>query len=428
MMSDSTIKFGYSGQGRLLRDQPISYLMSEALSNPRLISLAAGFVDYQTLPVSELSELMCELCGNVESGRSGLQYGTTQGLPGLRQLAFEHLAELDGLTSEQMPGGPGQMVISTGSQQMLHLLAELLLDPGDIVITAWPSYFVFTSALAGFGVSIRGIDMDDGGLVPQKLESLLAAFDAAGQLGKVKIVYICSYHQNPTGLTLSEDRRSALFDIVKRYSKRHKILLIEDAAYRQLTYEDDRPGSIKRFDTSNEYVAMLSTFSKPFAPGLKTGCTLLPGDLVEKVIFAKGGHDFGSANLCQHLLERAMSKGIYQRHVEALCQSYAIKRDAMLESLEAKFGDTNDIHWTYPTGGLYVWLTLPKHINTSRDGVLFKKAIEEGVLYVPGEYCYPNDPTREPPRNTIRLSYGVPTVEQIHEGVERLARTVNLHY
>jgi len=212
------------------------------------------------------------------------------------------------------------IVVTTGSQQMLFMLTDLIIDPGDIVITEWPSYFVFTGTLESAGAQVRCVDIDDQGMIPEKLDALLAQLTESGDLPRVKMVYTCDYHQNPTGITLSTERRPQILDIVKRYSQHPnadgRILLLEDAAYRELTFEGDPPPSIKKFDTTNEYVALLQTFSKPFSPGLKTGYGLLPQGLVEPVLLQKGNHDFGSNNLSQHLVLAAMKQGVYAEHVD----------------------------------------------------------------------------------------------------------------
>ena len=140
----------------------------------------------------------------------------------------------------------------------------------------------------------------------------------------------------------------------------------------------------------------------------------------------KDGRDFGSANLSQHLLLHALQQGAFEKQVKTLCDAYTKKRDAMLEALDEYLGDfmPGETHWTHPTGGLYVWLTLPESIDTSRGSKLFTRAIELGMLYVPGAYCYPADPTRKVPTNQIRLSFGVPTIEQNREGVRLLAQAI----
>jgi len=425
-MTDQASQFAFSARAGRATRQPISYLMSQAVTNPDLISLAAGLVDYQTLPGAEARDLLNEMLADPARARTALQYGTTEGLAELRTELLAHLAGLDGLTPADLNASPDDIIVASGSQQILFMLTDILVDPGDIVITAWPSYFVYTGTLAAAGARVRCVDMDSGGMIPGALEALLGQLADQGLLPRVKIVYLVSYHQNPTGITLAADRRQPILRILREHSRDHRILLIEDAAYRELTFEGDPPRSIKSYDRANQYVALLQTFSKPFSPGLKTGYGLLPRDLVEAVILQKGNHDFGSANFCQHLLLAAMRTGVYQRHLDELRRQYAAKRHAMLEALAEHLGDfaRGQTHWTRPSGGLYVYLTLPEDMDTGREGPLFARAIEEGMMYVPGEYCYGPDPSRTVPRNTMRLSFGVASVDQIRQGIERLARAI----
>lgn len=419
-------KFAFSARAARARQQPISFLMSQAVTNPELISLAAGLVDYDTLPGGEAGALLNEMLCDPARARAALQYGTTEGLAELRDELLRHLAALDGLSPADLGASADDVIVASGSQQLLFMLTDILVDPGDVVVTAWPSYFVYTGTLEAAGAQVRCADMDSDGVIPQSLEAVLDQLETDGLLPCVKIVYLVSYHQNPTGITLSADRREPVLEIVRDYSRDHRILLIEDAAYRELTFEGRPPRSIKSYDTANESVALLQTFSKPFSPGLKTGYGLLPRDLVEAVILQKGNHDFGSANLCQHLVLAAMRTGVYERHLDVLRRQYAAKRDAMLAALEEHLGDLapGRTRWTRPSGGLYIFLTLPEDMDTGRDGALFARAIEQGVLYVPGEYCYGPDPWRDLPRNTIRLSFGVAGIDDIRLGVERLARAI----
>ncbi len=427
-MNDQPFKQGpaflLAGRGQRCHEQPISYLMAEAVGNPALISLAAGLVDYDTLPGPETAELATRILADADHAKIALQYGTTDGLKSLRKRLLDHMAALDGETAESLNAHIEQLVVSTGSQEMLFLLADILLDPGDIVLTGWPSYFVFTGTLESAGARVRAIEMDEEGIIPNALEQRLADLDAAGELSRVKMLYLVTYHQNPTGITLAADRKPAILDIVRRYSRDHRILILEDAAYRELTYEGTPPPSFRKFDRAGEYTAVLQTFSKPFAPGLKTGYGLLPRELIAPLTVQKGNIDFGSANLCQHLLDEAMATGLYTHHLTRLCRAYAEKRDTMLNALNKHLGELDGASWTHPTGGLYVWLTLPESMDTGRHGELFRRAIDEGMLYVPGEFCFGPDETRRKPTNTIRLSYGIARLEAIEEGIARLARAI----
>ncbi len=428
MESDRPAGFRFSARAVRTGAQPIGELMAAAVENPELISLAAGLVDQDTLPSEPSRELADRLLRSPAAKRS-LQYGATAGLDRLRRTLFDHMLRLDRLAGDRTAATEDDVVITTGSQQLLFLLTDVLVDLGDIVITGWPSYFVYTSALAGLGVEVRCVDLDRDGIIPERLESLLADLADRGELHRVKILYVIPDHQNPTGITLAPERRPALLDVVRRYSHDHRILVIEDAAYRELTYEGEPAASLKSYDPANELVALCQTFSKPFSPGLKTGYGLLPRDLVSPVLLQKGGHDFGSANFPQHLLQEAMEEGLYHDHVAALRRAYAAKRDAMLEALASAFRDfpPGSVRWTRPAGGLYVWVTLPEDVATGPRSALFRRAVDRGVLYVPGTYCYPDDPQRRVPGHTLRLSFGSPTVEQIRTGVHRLADAVRDH-
>lgn len=420
--------FIFSERARRTVEQPIGYLMAQAVENPSLISLAAGLVDYPTLPSAEVAELSARILGGEgPETKTPLQYGTTEGLTELRRRMLERSERLDGLEPGGYGAGLEDVIITTGSQQFLYILTDILVDPGDIVICSWPSYFVYTGALKTMGAEVRCVDIDQDGMVPGALESLLERLESEGKLSRVKIVYVVDYHQNPTGITLSEERRARILGLVKNFSREHRILLLEDSAYRELTYEGKAPRTIKSFESENRYCALAQTFSKSFSPGMKTGYGILPRDLVAPLLLQKGSHDFGSANLCQHVLLAALESGLYERHVEELCRHYTHKRDAMLRCLESGLGSlrSRGLRWTRPTGGMYVWLSLPEGVDTRFDSPLFERALKEGVIYVPGACCYPDDPTRTAPIHEMRLSFGEASIENIERGIELLARAVH---
>lgn len=405
-------------------EQPISYLMAAAVGNRDLISFAAGLVDYDTLPVRETAQATARVLER--SGRVALQYGTTTGEAGLRAAVLEHVCQLEGRPAEAMSLTPEDVVVTTGSQQALYLMTDVLVDPGDLVITANPSYFVYAGLLKSFGADVRAVPMDADGLDVEALERLINNLEQRGELGRLKLVYCQSYFQNPTGLTLAAGRRERLVRVVEQASERagHRVMLLEDAAYRELAFDEaaDLP-SLKAFDPRNESVATTYTFSKPFAPGMKTGYALLPRDLRDAVVHQKGNHDFGSPNLCQAVLREAMRSGDYAAHVGRLRESYRERRDLTLRALEKHFGDLGAT-WTIPAGGLYVWMTLPEAVSTDRDSALFTKALGKNVLYVPGSFCYWPDKGGQMPRNRIRLCYGVVPRDRIEPGIERLAGAV----
>jgi 2-aminoadipate transaminase len=395
-----------SSKARRTKEQPISFLITAALRNPRLINLAAGLVDPLTLPVEECDAITRRLFSDTSRGRATLQYDTTLGLAELRRAMLAHIGQLEGLKPGEMGLTENDLVVTTGSQQALYLIGDVLIDPGDIVIAANPSYFVYSGALASLGAQVMAVPMDDEGMDVDAVERLLGRLEHLGWLERVKLVYCTSYYQNPTGLTLSAERRPRLLEIVRRFSKRHRILILEDAAYRELRYDGPAHRSVKSYDTENRFTIISQTFSKPFAPGLKLGYTAAPPDLMHAILQQKGNHDFGSANVTQHIALEAMRDGSYGRHVEVLRAAYRAKRDAMVAALERSMPKAPGLLWTEPHGGLYVWLTLPDGLDTSRESPMFRACVDAGVLYVPGDYCYHPDEHGRVPTNHVRLSFG----------------------
>ncbi|MFM8272557.1 MAG: PLP-dependent aminotransferase family protein [Gemmata sp.] len=410
-----------SGKSRRTTDSPISYFIQKALDTPNLISFAAGLVDEGSLPVAEVGAAVAEVMRDPVAGRAALQYGSTQGLPALREQVLDLVCGADKVRPSEVSLTPADVCITTGSQQLLYLLGEVLFDPGDIVITEAPSYFVFHSLLQSHGARVLTVPMDGGGMRVDALEALLERLSRSGELSRVKVIYTVDYFQNPTGLTLAVDRRARLVELAKAYSTGHRIVILEDAAYRELRFAGDDLPSVKSFDRANEFVVYTSTFSKPCAPGLKTGYALVPPDLMGPMMHLKGSHDFGSANLSQHIASRMIASGAYAKHAEELRAVYRRKRDAMVRALGAEFADLPAARWTVPAGGFYVWLTLDG-TDTGPSGPLVPAALTAGVLYVPGEFGHVSDAGGRVPNNECRLCFGIATEEQVVEGVRRLRR------
>ena len=413
-----------SKQALRTADSPISYFIRKAIETQGLISLAAGLVDESSFPTADLADATASILNDPESARIALQYGSTQGLPALREQILQMVCTADGVRPAELNLSAKDVVLTTGSQQLLYLLGEALFDPGDIVICEAPSYFVYHGVLQTRGVKTLAVPMDEGGMDVDALEVLLARLDKSGEIAKLKLIYTVDYYQNPTGLTLAGERRPRLVELAKKYSRQHRILILEDAAYRELRYDGPDLPSIKKFDTTNEYVVYTSTFSKPCAPGLKTGYALMPQDLLGVVLNLKGNHDFGSSNLAQHIISRLLACGAYARHVEKLRGVYRVKRDAMLAALSVEFADKPEVTWTIPAGGLYVWTTF-RGISTGPDGEFVKRCLEEGVLYVPGEFGHVPDEHGHMPTDETRLSFGVSSPEQIAEGIRRMRRALD---
>ncbi len=411
-----------SEQAQRTTEQPISQFMKQAIETPGLISLAAGLVDEPSLPTTEIARAVADVFADPATAKAALQYGTTQGLAALRQAILARYAHDDGLSLDSLSLTADDVLMTNGSQQLLYILSECLLDPGDIVITEAPSYFAYHSVLVSLGAEVIGVPMDEHGMRIDQLETLLLRLEQTGKLGRVKIIYTVDYFQNPSGLSLSAERRRHLLELTRRFSQRQRILILEDAAYREMRFDGPDVRSVKCLDTTNEYVAYTSTFSKPCSPGIRVGFGLLPRDLMKSALRIKGNHDFGSANLNQHIALQLLKTGSYDRHVIALREAYRAKRDAMVEALTAAFREWPTVKWITPAGGMYCWLRFPDAVPTGPGSPLMEDSLREGVMYVPGEFCHVPDASGRLPKNEIRLCYGVATVAQIKEGVRRLAK------
>jgi 2-aminoadipate transaminase len=409
--------------------QAISFLMQQAVENPNVISLAAGLVDPSTLPIDETRDVMESLLGDVDLARAALQYGTTQGSERMRKQAAALFNRLEGLSDSPLatrhsPLDPSQIILTTGSQQLLSLVGEVLLDPGDICFVAAPTYFVFLSVLQGLGARTIPIAADENGMRMDLLEQELERLQTAGELSRVKLIYAVSYYENPSGISLSEARRRELVEIAERWSKDQRIFVLEDAAYRELRYDGPDRRSVWSFDESKETVILAQTFSKSFSPGLRVGFGIVPKALVKPICDRKGNEDFGSSHFVQRLVCGVLESGRYDSHVEQVRTSYREKRYRMLAAAEKYFRDLPEVTWVRPTGGLYVWMSLPGRIETGFDSPLFKQATKiDGVMYVPGELSY-GGPAGTRKRNQMRLSFGVDSPDRIEEGIRRLAAAV----
>jgi 2-aminoadipate transaminase len=403
----------------------ITNLMQTALENPGMISLAAGFVDQQSLPVEVAARSVSAILGDAEEGRRSLQYGTTIGHPGLRARLIERLERTEGVPKGTYQEAIARTVVTTGSAQLIYLICEALLDPGDIVLVESPTYFVFLGPVETRGARAVRVPIDDQGLRIDALERTLARIHAEGRLDRVKLIYTIPEHANPTGISLARERRIPLVELARRWSiaANRRIFVLEDAAYHGLSFGVQEPPSLWSLDQDRdgETVILARTFSKTFSPGVKIGYGVLPRGLIDPILRLKGNHDFGSANFNQQLLEHALASGDYDRHVAGLRELYGKKRDVFLGALERHLGPIrSDVHWTHPKGGLFVWMTVPEGLDTGFEGPLFTRCLKEGVLYVPGEYAFAPEPGPVP-RNHLRLTFGVPGIAELTEGARRLA-------
>ena len=416
---------GLSRLGQRTTEPPISWLMSTALARPNLISLAAGFTDRESLPVSEVRELLDGLLGSAKTGRVALQYGTTAGDAGLRQLIGEHLHRQDGGSVPASLYSPERTFISSGSQQLLYLLSECLCDPGDLVLLEDPAYFVYLGIVQSHGLECRGIPLASDGIDLGHLERTLELLKRSGAIRRLKLLYLVTYFQNPTGVSAVWEKKAAALELLRRYEKAagHPIYLLEDAAYRELRFAGEDVPSLLAANRAADRVIYAGTFSKPFATGVRVGYGVMPERLLKVVLRLKANHDFGTSNLLQQLVKHALASRAYDQHLVTLRARYAHKAAVMVTAIRQHF--PGSVEWEPPRGGLYVWARLPKTVKSGMKSKLFRAALRHDVLYVPGELCYADDPTRAKPNHEMRISFGGASVPDIRTGIARLGATLH---
>jgi 2-aminoadipate transaminase len=319
---------------------------------------------------------------------------------------------------------PERLLITSGSQQLLYMTAEALCDEGDVVLVEDPTYFVYLGILQSRGLRARGVRLERDGLDLAHLEKVLQSLKRSGDLPRVKLFYLISYFQNPTGVTTSFEKKRGALKLLKRFERAagHPIYLLEDAAYRELRFAGKDTPSALAVSGAAECVIYAGTFTKPFATGARVGCGILPEPVFSAVKHIKGNHDFGTANLLQQLFARAMASGAHERQVARLQKRYAHKARVMKQAIAKHFPPS--VEWWEPAGGLYFWARLPKNVSTGVKSIVFQTALKNDVLYVPGELCYADDPARRKPNHEMRISFGNASEADIREGIKRLGKVL----
>ncbi len=421
IMGSSNQKISYSELGQKLVPSAIASVMTIALENPDVLSLAAGFTDNHSLPVPEVGEAVKDLLS-----RSGLpeylQYGPNQGRPELRHMLAERLMKQDGVVYNEEDRK--KVFITNGSQQALFLATQVLCDAGDIIFVESPSYFVYLEMLKGEGIEARSLPVtEDGSIDFPGFEKELIGMRESGEIDRVKAIYLVSYFSNPSGESRSEDEKIRLAEVLQRLDE--PIAVIEDAAYRELYFTEEYPArSIVSLDDFKGISRLyLTTLTKPFATGLKIGsgfCT--DKDWLERMLWLKGHHDFGSSNFTQAILENVLSDGSFDSHLRVIRQIYQEKMHTLHIALCDEGLETVGWEWKKPLGGLYLWLKAPEELDTRMGSEFWEACCRNGVLYVPGDLCYGGVKVFD----SVRLSFGVLSEKNLMEAARRFTETAKL--
>ncbi|MBI4723209.1 MAG: PLP-dependent aminotransferase family protein, partial [Candidatus Stahlbacteria bacterium] len=337
-----------------------------------------------------------------------LQYGPTEGYPPLIQQIIKRLAQKEGIHIKE-----NELLITTASQQGLDLVSKIFIDPGDIVIVEMPSYLGGLDALQSYGARFIGIPTDDDGMQVDILAAKLKAMDKP-QMSRIKLIYTVPDFQNPSGVTMSLNRREQLTALAEKYD----LLILEDTPYRELKYEGATLPSIFSI-AGRSRVMMLYTFSKVFCPGMRLGFAIAGEQIIDKLVTAKQSTDLCTSPFNQALLCEMLKGGALDEHIGKIVSVYREKREFMLDTLDkylTPLGLT-DLKWTEPRGGLFLWLTLPDYMDTEE---MLSRALQKNVAYVIGSAFYHDRSVK----NTMRLNFSYPSLEKISEGIKRLSELI----
>lgn len=416
------VPVSFSALGDRALPPTIARLMNQALETPGLLSLAAGFTDNRTQPVAAVQRAVGELVAR-EGEPEYLQYGTNAGRPSLRRLLAERLCRWDrNLVPDQVQES---CFITNGSQQALYLAMQVLGDPGDIVLVDRPSYFVYLEMLRGLGIEAVSIPVDERGKIDSvALEQRLHALGQAGRRDRIKAVYFVSYFSNPSGRSLDATEKRDLARVLRAADC--VVPIVEDAAYRELHYrEPDLTPSVLGDAVWDGFPRLyLSTLTKPFASGLKVGFGVCTDDAWRaKMLHVKGHQDFGSANFNQSVMERVLADGGLDAQLAVIRPAYEAKMQALHRSLVEAGLTELGWRWSEPQGGLYLWLEAPADLDTGLESAFCRDCIEAGVLYVPGDLCFGDEPTR----HQVRLSFGVLGAEDLARAGRRFVAVARRH-
>jgi 2-aminoadipate transaminase len=361
-------------------------------SSPGVISLAGGLPATESFPLEIMEELLGSVLGKY--GGRALQYDASEGWMPLREALVGHLGSRGVTTTAD-----GVLVMS-GSQSLLDGIGKILISPGDVVAVEAPTYLGALQAFNPYEPRYVEIETDDDGLIPESLDGVLGS-------NRVKFVYLVPTFQNPTGRTLTLERRKHVAEILKR----HDALLLEDDPYSDLRYSGEPVPPIKSFAAEN--VVYSTTLSKTFSPGLRVGVCVAPAFIQRWLVTARQGVDLHTNTLAQALAAEYIAGGYLERQLPKIVELYRPRQQAMLDSLERHLPE--DFRWTRPEGGMFVWVEGPKGFDAEE---LQRRVLERGVAFVPGRYFFINE---EAGLATLRMNFTAADPETIEHAVSVIA-------
>lgn len=367
-------------------------------SRPEVVSLAGGMPFVRALPQDLVSDALDRVMR--DSGPTALQYGSGQGVPALRDQILEIMA-LEGISASA-----DDVVVTTGSQQALDLVAKLFIDPGDVILAEAPSYVGAIGVFRSYQASMVHLETDADGLVPEALAEGIRRIRAEGRT--IKFLYTIPNFHNPAGVTLSAERRPEIVRICAEAG----VLILEDNPYGLLHFDEPVPGALRSL--SPDGVIYLGSFSKTLAPGFRVGWALAPHAIREKLVLAAEAAILCPSSFSQLVISQYLSTADWKAQINEFRGVYRDRRDAMLDALGEHLPD---LSWNVPNGGFYVWVTLPNDLDSK---AMLPRAVTELVAYTPGTAFFADGNGR----HNMRLSFCYPTPDAIRLGIRRLATVI----
>jgi len=366
---------------------------------PGILNFAGGLPAPETFPVDAMRAACATVLAEGSAiARPSLQYASSEGLPELRQWVATELGKQGAQVS------PDQVLITTGSQQGLDLIAKVLLDKGSRMLVESPTYLGALQAFTPMQPAVESVESDMGGVSASALRSALQKGE------RPRFMYLLPNFQNPTGRTMDEARRQAVIDVCRE----HGLPIVEDNPYGELWFDAPPPAPL--LARWPEGVVYLGSFSKILAPGLRLGYIVAPPALYPKLLQAKQAADLHTPGFNQRVVAEVIKDGFLDRHVPTIRARYHAQRDAILAALARELGPTG-AEWTQPVGGMFVWVRLPEGLNAQ---ALLPKAVDAGMAFVPGAPFFAD----EPDARALRLSFVTSTPEQIDQGMAALGQVV----
>ena len=370
---------------------------------PGIISFAGGLPSPKTFPIAAFADACAKVLQN--DGQAALQYAASEGFPALREFVAHELGRQSAAAGVPWAVDPNQVLITTGSQQALDLIAKILIDKDSPVLVETPAYLGALQAFTPMEPRYVSIASDDEGVLIDDVKS---------KVKDARFLYVIPNYQNPTGRSMSEARRAALSAEAARLG----LPLVEDNPYGDLWFDAPPPASLTARNPDG--CIYMGSFSKTLAPGLRLGFLVAPKALYPKLLQAKQAADLHTPSFNQRLVAEVLKDGFIDRHVPTIRALYKLQCEAMLAALDRELnmsGKSTVIEWNKPTGGMFLWVKLPAHMNAVD---LLPKAVERNVAFVPGAAFYADNPQH----NTLRLSFVTASVEQINIGVAALAQVL----